>query len=97
MTITIKTQVEQAETLEIWTPCFYSHGYGFYKFNDTDCLQVKSSPWEKKLEIFPNNNSVSHLVITEGKPITEDEFNKAFCDLHDEMASIIQPQLLKTA
>lgn len=94
MTIELKVKktIEENQTLFIETPAFYKQGMRFCKFIEGFCLQVIDSEnihW-KRIDILSQKDDQSDYskIITEGEPITEEQFNEAYCKLHNEMAAI---------
>ncbi len=97
MKLTIKTQVEQTETIEFETPSFYQYGSCFFKFTEDAGLRVwKYAKQITKINLKDDPHYYSDAIM-KGSKITEEEFNEAYLSVHNEHAEIQLYNQLKIA
>ena len=90
MILTLKETVEK--TLVVETPSYYKYGaYSFLKIMEDNALYIDKG-WNglSKIEIqSPEHSSSMYLLFIEnGEPITEQEFNAAFCEVHNQFTNL---------
>ncbi len=97
MQLTLKTRVEQTETVEFETPSFYKYGSTVYKFTETGGLKVWAFTKSiTKITLKDDESDYVHA-LTKGEKITEEQFNEAYHSIHNEHAEIQLYNQLKTA
>jgi hypothetical protein len=88
MTITkTKTVKEVVSSIEIETPLHIKYGYSFYKITEDGVLWIYKDHESISIRLNKSNEDLLHY-IEHGERITADEFNQAFCEVHNKQAAI---------
>lgn len=100
MQLTIEKKVEQKEFVEVPNG-YYRHGEMHFSVFDGEVLCVRKesifSDGEIKI-LTPEKHSILIAITMQGEMITEEEFDAAYCEIHNRQAKMqMRSKLLKTA
>ena len=82
-----KTVKEVVEPIEIETPVHIKYGHSFYKIVEEGFLWIYNDGETLSINLKEGNEDLLHY-IEHGTRITADEFNQAFCEVHNKQAAI---------
>lgn len=92
-----KQVIETVDSVEIEVPAFYELGGSVVKILEQDHLEVNNTNGIKCMRISSNEGDSENLrmFIKYGRATTEEKFNEAYCNLHNEMAEMQLSNKLK--